>query len=99
MYPVPVSPTQPDGDDLISITTLSRPPSWNAVWPVVVYNSLVSRFKTKRQDGSEEGEDIAEGSLEGAIDANGNPATALPRKKSSTGGKLAAMRRRKAYMK
>jgi hypothetical protein len=90
---------QPDEDDLTPITNLARPPSWQAVWPVKVYDSLIARFKTQKQDEAGSDEDAAGESEEGAVDDDGNHTAAASRKKPTAGGKLAAMRRRKASMK
>ncbi|KAJ9092488.1 hypothetical protein QFC19_008701 [Naganishia cerealis] len=90
----------PDGSDLTPLTTLARPVSLDAIWPVACYNSLAARFFKKNPELAESDDD-EQASLEDDNAVNGsNTAEKLKRKSNNgAGGKLAAMRRRKATLK
>lgn len=94
---------QPEGNELTPLTSLARPPSWRSIWPVAVYHSLLAKIPIARNEaeaaGSDDDEDAATGDDNVAAPRDGSSNAPLPKKKAAPGGKLAAMRRRKASMK
>ncbi|KAI5455130.1 hypothetical protein NCC49_002401 [Naganishia albida] len=90
----------PEEDHLTPLTSLAQPPSWRSLWPATVYQSLVGRFRatndTETADAS--AEEDSEGT-DGPTTDIGIGGTRPSKKKPAAGGKLAAMRRRKASMK
>ncbi|KAJ9123971.1 hypothetical protein QFC22_000762 [Naganishia vaughanmartiniae] len=94
----------PDGSDLTPLTTLARPVSLDALWPVASYKYLVAKFFNKNTEhveaGSDEDEQVS-GDDDNDAAVNGDKTMEKPKRKmgTSAGGKLAAMRRRKATLK
>jgi hypothetical protein len=92
---------QPDGSDLTPLTTLARPVSLDSLWPVACYKYLAAKFLNKNavQTGSDDEEQVSGEDNDDAT--NGSNTAEKPKRKSgnSAGGKLAAMRRRKATLK
>ncbi|KAJ9097688.1 hypothetical protein QFC21_004725 [Naganishia friedmannii] len=93
----------PDGSDLTPLTTLARPVSLDALWPVASYKYLAAKFFNKNTElvetASDDDEQVS-GEDNDAAANGGNTAEKLKRKSgNNAGGKLAAMRRRKATLK